>query len=92
MNTPEWCTVLIRDWVTVPNRSIMLCALSCRPLTQLSWQWCWLWAGPVLHPRMPCLAQSNNATAFVVTVPDENQCKPASLIAARCLGCCPFVT
>ena len=38
------------------------------------------------------LAQSNNATAFVVTVPDENQCKPASLIAACCLGCCPFVT
>ena len=36
------------------------------------------------------LAQSNNA--FVLTVPDENQCKPASLIAARCLGCCLFVT
>ena len=38
------------------------------------------------------LVQSNNASAFVVTVPDENQCKPASLIAACCLGCCPFVT
>ena len=26
------------------------------------------------------------------TVSDENLCKPASLIAARCFGCCPFVT
>jgi len=39
-----------------------------------------------------CVCVPNNATAFVVTVPDENQCKPASLIAACCLGCCPFVT
>ena len=34
------------------------------------------------------LVQSNNA--FVLTVPDENQHKPASLIAACCLVCCPF--
>ena len=32
------------------------------------------------------LAQSNNATAFVLTVPDEIQCKPASLIAACVLA------
>ena len=32
------------------------------------------------------------SAAFVLTVPDEIQCKPASLIAARCIGCCPFVT
>ena len=38
------------------------------------------------------LVRSNNASAFVVTVPDENQCKLASLIAACCLGCCLFVT
>ena len=28
----------------------------------------------------------------VLTVPDEMQCKPTSLISAHCLGCCPFVT
>ena len=27
-----------------------------------------------------------------VCAPNEIQCKPASMIAARCLGCCPFVT
>ena len=46
---------------------------------------------------VPCtaerrLAQLNSVTAFVLTVPDEIQCKPASLIAGRCIGCCPFVT
>ena len=39
-----------------------------------------------------CVCVCVFASAFLVTVPDENQCKPASLIAARCLGCCPFVT
>ena len=38
------------------------------------------------------LAQPDNVDVFVLTVPDEIQCKPASLIAARCLGCWPFVT
>ena len=28
---------------------------------------------------------------LVLNVPDEIQCKPASLIAARCVGWCPFV-
>ena len=38
------------------------------------------------------LAQPDNVDVFVLTVPDEIQCKPASLIAARCLSCCLFVT
>ena len=38
------------------------------------------------------LAQPDNVDVFVLTVPEAIQCKPASsLIAARCLGCCPFV-
>ena len=36
--------------------------------------------------------QLNNVHAFVLTVPDETLCKPASLmIAARGFGCCLFV-
>jgi hypothetical protein len=50
-------------------------------------------ARAVPHLHIPCttercLAQLDNATAFV---PDKNLCKLASLIAARFLGCCPFV-
>ena len=46
---------------------------------------------------VPCtaerrLAQLNSVFVFVLTVPDVNLCRPASLIASRCLGCCPFVT
>ena len=37
------------------------------------------------------LPQSNNVFLVVLTVPDQKLCKPASLIAARCLGCCLFV-
>ena len=38
------------------------------------------------------VAQPDNVDVFVLILPDEIQCKPASFIAARCLGCCPFVT
>ena len=45
-----------------------------------------------LFPAERCLVQLNNVNAFGLTVPDETECKRASLIAAHCLGCCPFVT
>jgi hypothetical protein len=38
------------------------------------------------------LAQPDNVDVLVLTAPDKIQCKPASLIAAGSLGCCPFVT
>ena len=37
------------------------------------------------------LVQPDNADVFVLTVPDKIQCPLTSLIAACCLGCCPFV-
>ena len=39
-----------------------------------------------------CVAQPDNATAFVLTVPDKNQCKQPFLTAARVFTVARFVT